>query len=62
MGMPVFKVTKAEFYQNMNYGRKRLRFQSGSPIQAYMQGTRYKNPFWISYKEDSGKEFIRKIK
>lgn len=62
-GMPVFNVTKDEFFQNMNYGRKRLRFKSGSPIQTYMQGTRYRNPFWISYKDEgSGKQYIRKIK
>ncbi len=62
-GVPIFKVTKGEFFQNMNYGRKRLRFKSGGPVQTYQQGTRYKNPFFISYKEEgSGKEYLRKIR
>lgn len=61
-GMPVFNVSKDEFYQNMDYGRRRLRFKSGSGPQAYMQGTRYRNPFWIKYKDNGGKEYIRKVK
>ncbi len=61
-GMPVFNVGQSEFYQNMEYGRKRLRFKSGSNIQQYMQQTRYNKPFFIQYKDDSGKEYIRKVK
>lgn len=56
-GLPVFKVDKDEFYQNMRYGRKRLRFKSGTKTQNYMQKTKYKNPFWI---ENDG--YLRKIK
>ena len=55
--LPVFKVTKHEFYQNMANGRRRLRFSNGSKVQKYMQGTRYKNPFWI---EHDG--YLRKVK
>jgi hypothetical protein len=62
LGLPVFNVDRDEFYQNMNYGRKRLRFKSGTPVQAYMQGTRYKRPFWIAYKDKGGQEYIRKVK
>ena len=62
LGLPVFNVERDEFFQNMNYGRKRLRFRSGSAVQQYMQGTRYNRPFWISYKEENGQEFIRKVK
>lgn len=61
-GMPVFNVSHGEFYQNMEYGRKRLRFKSGSNIQQYMQSTRYNKPFFIQYKDDTGKEYIRKVK
>lgn len=56
-GLPVFKVSKHEFYQNMANGRRRLRFSNGSKVQKYMQGTRYKNPFWI---EHGG--YLRKVK
>jgi hypothetical protein len=56
-GLPVFKVSKHEFYQNMANGRRRLRFSNGSRVQKYMQGTRYKNPFWI---EHDG--YLRKVK
>ena len=62
LGLPVFSVDHHEFHQNMNYGRKRLRFKTGSRAQQYMQGTRYTRPFWISYKDDKGQEFIRKVK
>ena len=57
--LPVFKVSHNEFYQNMNYGRQRLRFKSGSNAQKYMQGTTYKQSFWIQHDKDG---YIRKIK
>jgi hypothetical protein len=57
LGLPVFKVDKDEFYQNMKYGRQRLRFKSGTKAQQYMQSTKYKNPFWIEHEG-----FLRKIK
>lgn len=59
---PVFNVDRNSFYQNMTHGRKRLRFQSGSPAQKYMQGTKYNRPFFISYKSDKGEVWTRKIK
>jgi len=58
-GMPVFKVTKNEFYQNMNHGRKRLRFKTGTETQKYMSQTKYKRPFWIENQDDG---YVRKIK
>jgi len=58
-GIPVFKVTKDEFYQNMNYGRKRLRFKSGTATADYMSKTNYKRPFWIENQEDG---YVRKVK
>ncbi len=61
-GMPVFDVEHGDFWQNMEMGRKRLRFQSGSNVQQYMKGTRYSKPFFIRYKDDVGKEYIRKVK
>ena len=57
-GIPVFDVSKDEFYQNMNYGRRRLRFKSGTPASQYMQGTRYNRSFWI--REPEG--YTRKVK
>ena len=58
----VFNVSKDEFNQNMSFGRKRIRFKSGSPVQQYMQGTKYVRPFWVSYGESNGKKYLRKIK
>jgi hypothetical protein len=60
-GLPIFDVDKNEFYQNMNYGRKRLRFKNGSNVQNYMNQTKYKRPFWIRHGEGKN-TFIRKIK
>jgi hypothetical protein len=57
LGLPIFKVDKHEFYQNMQLGRKRLRFKSGTKAQQYMAKTRYNKAFWI---EHDG--HIRKIK
>lgn len=57
--LPVFKVKHNEFYQNMNYGRQRIRFKSGTPAQKFMQGSRYKQSFWIQHEKDG---YMRKIK
>jgi hypothetical protein len=56
-GIPVFKVSKNEFYQNMTHGRKRIRFSSGTNVQKYMKRTRYGSPFFI---EHGG--YLRKVK
>jgi hypothetical protein len=61
MGMPVFNVSKDSFYQNMKFGRKRLRFPSGSNTQEYMQKTKYQRPFWIAY-DDNGQVWTRKVR
>lgn len=57
--LPVFKVGHGEFYQNMNYGRQRIRFKSGTDVQKFMQGNKYKQSFWIQHKKDG---YMRKIK
>ena len=57
--LPVFKVSHDEFYQNMNFGRKRLRFKSGGNTQKFMQGSRYNAPFWIQHEKDG---YMRKVK
>lgn len=58
-GLPVFTVGHEEFWQNMNYGRQRIRFSSGSDTAKFMQGSRYNAPFWIKNADDG---HIRKIK
>lgn len=58
---PVFDCTEDEFYQNMQHGRKRLRFKQGSAASQYMSGTKYKRPFYIRTTTDKG-TFTRKIK
>ena len=58
-GLPVFKVDHHEFYQNMNYGRQRIRFKSGSDTSKFMKGSKYNAPFWIQNKDDG---YMRKIK
>ena len=59
---PCFDVTQDEFYQNMQDGRRRLRFSKGSNCQKYMQGTKYNRPFFIRHTDDRGKTYVRKIK
>lgn len=58
---PIFDVGEKEFMQNMTHGRKRVRFKTGTPAQAYMKGTRYNRPFYIRH-EKEGKKYVRKIK
>jgi hypothetical protein len=50
--LPVFDVSKDEFFRNMKQDRRRLRFKSGSTAQKYHSNTRYRRPFWIRNKED----------
>ena len=57
--LPVFKVGHDEFHQNMNFGRKRIRFTSGSNVQKFMQGSQYKQSFWIQHDKD---DMMRKVK
>ena len=59
---PCFDVEKDEFYQNMQDGRRRLRFKSGSKAQQYMQNTRYNRPFYVRTTDENGKKYVRKIK
>ena len=59
---PVFDCSKDEFYQNMQHGRKRLRFKSGTPQQKYMSQTKYNKAFFIRHTDDNGKSYTRKVK
>jgi len=43
-------------------GRKRMRFESGSGAQKYMQGSKYARKFYIKYTDDNGKSMVRSIK
>ena len=57
--LPVFKVSHHEFYQNMDAGRQRVRFKSGSDPQKYMQNGKYKTTFWIQHDKDG---YMRKVR
>ena len=59
---PCFDVSQEEFYQNMQDGRRRLRFKSGSAAQQYMQGSKYNRPFYVRHTDEKGKKYVRKIK
>jgi hypothetical protein len=59
---PCFDVTRDEFYQNMQDGRRRLRFERGSNCQKYMAGTKYNRAFFVRHTDERGKTYVRKIK
>jgi len=59
---PCFDVEDTEFYQNMQDGRRRLRFKTGSNAQQYMSKTKYNRSFYIRHTDKNGKKFVRKIK
>lgn len=58
---PCFDVSKEEFYQNMQDGRKRIRFKTEKAAK-YMQGTKYNRPFFVRHTDEAGKKYVRKIK
>lgn len=55
-GFPVFNVERDEFYQNMQYGRKGLRFKT-EKVAGYMKGQTANRPFFIKHGD-----YMRKIK
>lgn len=59
---PCFDVSGDEFYQNMQDGRRRIRFKNGTPAQQYMSNTKYNRPFFVRTTDSDGKKFVRKIK
>ena len=59
---PVFKCTNSDFQNNMTDNRKRMRFQSGSSAQQYMQQTKYNKAFYVSYTDSDNNTYKRKIK
>lgn len=61
--LPVFNVSKEEFYNNMKAERKRLRFKAETPAAKYLQGSRYNRPFYLAYQDDAeGGQYLRKVK
>lgn len=56
---PVFKVSNDEFYKNLKLNRQRMRFGNGSPVQQYMQSTKYGKSFYIT---DKDKLYLKKVK
>ena len=59
---PIFDVNQSEFFNNMKVDRQRMRWNSGSKAQEYSQKTRYRNPFFIRYKDEKGNAYVRRVK
>lgn len=59
---PCFDVSQEEFNQNMQDGRRRLRWKKDSAAQQYMSGTKYNRPFYVRTTDAKGKTYVRKIK
>ena len=62
LGLPVFNVDNEEFNQNMEFGRKRLRFKDGSPIQQFITKSEVNRSFWLANKDNTGQVWTRKVK
>lgn len=59
----VFDVDRNDFYNNMSADRKRTRFKADTAASQYLRGTKYKNPFYVRYTDETdGKAYIRKVK
>jgi len=59
---PCFDVGQDEFNQNMQDGRRRLRWKKDSAAQKYMAGTKYNRPFYVRTTDTKGNKYVRKIK
>lgn len=59
---PCFDVDSGEFYQNMQDGRRRLRFKADTAAQKYMSQTKYNRSFYIRTTDNDGKKYVRKVK
>lgn len=57
--IPVYNVDSAEFNQNFNYGRRRLRFNNDH-LQKITRNNL--NPVIIKYTDDNGNVLTKKIK
>lgn len=60
--LPKFNVSQEEIFQNFQDGRRRLRFKQGSPAQQYMSKTRYRIPFYVSWTDEKGRTYSKKVK
>ena len=59
--IPVFDISHDDFMRNLRAERKRLRFKSDSTASTYLQGSRYKRPFYVRTSDTEGKQFLRKV-
>jgi len=59
---PCFNVSYKSFYQNMNSGRRRIRFEKDTPVSKYFQGSKYQRKFYIKHTDKEGNSLIRSIK
>jgi hypothetical protein len=60
---PVFDVSSEDFFKNMRAERKRLSFTSSEKPHKFMQGTKYRQPFYIRYTDkNKGVPYLSKIK
>lgn len=58
---PVFDVTEDEFKRNMEALRQRCRFTT-EKVNQYLRNTRYRKDFFIRMTDESGKQYIRRVK
>ena len=61
-GLPIFDVSKDDFYKNLKQDRRRTRFSSETAASKYLQGTRYNKSFFVRTRDENGDAFIRKVK
>jgi len=59
---PVFDVEKSDFFNNMRKDRNRMRFGNETKPSQFMQGTKYRKPFYVRYQEKNGEKFMYKVK
>jgi len=62
-GTPVFDVSAEDFFKNMRADRKKTRYTSSEKPSKFMQGTNYRQPFYVRY-VDKNKNipYLKKVK
>lgn len=60
---PVFDVNRDDFFKNLRADRRRMRFTSSEKPGKFMQGTKYRQPFYIRYHDKNiDKPYLSKVK
>ena len=59
---PVFNISKKEFFNYLRKDRNRMRFGNNSKVSNFMKTHNYRKTFYVKYTDETGQEFLNKVK